>query len=166
MFFLLYSSVALHLRIWLIIYYQIFLIISKSKTYSEKSWAMYQIIRLFRFSMIYSVFFLRFSLTVAVTNPTFYCSLLWNINISQDMFKQHNFFFSQLELLSRDFQPPLTFALPDHTRFSLIDFPLHLPLELLGVDSCITVLELIMLEQKVRECPLLSCCLQALEVLY
>ncbi|XP_069988793.1 MAP kinase-activating death domain protein isoform X4 [Penaeus vannamei] len=54
----------------------------------------------------------------------------------------------ELELLSRDFQPPLTFALPDHTRFSLIDFPLHLPLELLGVDSCITVLELIMLEQK------------------
>ncbi|XP_047475674.1 MAP kinase-activating death domain protein-like isoform X11 [Penaeus chinensis] len=54
----------------------------------------------------------------------------------------------ELELLSRDFQPPLTFALPDHTRFSLIDFPLHLPLELLGVDSCLTVLELIILEQK------------------
>ena len=58
--------------------------------------------------------------------------------------------FLQLELLPREQHPCVTFALPDHTRFSLIDFPLHLPLELLGVDQCITVLQLIMLEQKVR----------------
>ncbi|XP_068225676.1 MAP kinase-activating death domain protein-like isoform X1 [Palaemon carinicauda] len=55
----------------------------------------------------------------------------------------------ELELLPKELHSPLTFALPDHTRFSLIDFPLHLPLELLGVDSCLTVLELIMMEQKV-----------------
>ncbi|XP_066959628.1 MAP kinase-activating death domain protein isoform X7 [Macrobrachium rosenbergii] len=55
----------------------------------------------------------------------------------------------ELELLSKELHSPITFALPDHTRFSLIDFPLHLPLELLGVESCLTVLELIMLEQKV-----------------
>ncbi|KAK7085996.1 MAP kinase-activating death domain protein, partial [Halocaridina rubra] len=55
----------------------------------------------------------------------------------------------ELELLPRELHYPLTFALPDHTRFSLIDFPLHLPLELLGVESCLRVLELIMLEQKV-----------------
>lgn len=38
----------------------------------------------------------------------------------------------ECELLSTSFQDPLLFALPDHTRFSLVDFPLHLPLELLG----------------------------------
>lgn len=101
--------------------------------------------------------FWRFSLTLAITNLCFFSSFLWNVKISQDMYKLHkHIFFPQLELLSRDFQPPLTFALPDHTRFSLIDFPLHLPLELLGVDSCITVLELIMLEQKVRECSMFT----------
>lgn len=47
-------------------------------------------------------------------------------------------------------ESPMLFALPDHTRFSLVDFPLHLPLELLGVDLCIRVLTLIMLENKVR----------------
>ena len=56
---------------------------------------------------------------------------------------------SQIELLSPDLHRPLTFALPDHTRFSLIDFPLHLPLELLGVDVCLQVLTLIILEYKV-----------------
>ena len=35
--------------------------------------------------------------------------------------------------------PPLIFALPDFTRFSLCDFPLHLPLELLGVNKCLQV---------------------------
>lgn len=33
----------------------------------------------------------------------------------------------------------LTFALPDSTRFSLCDFPLHLSLELLGVSKCLQV---------------------------
>ncbi|KAK3861391.1 hypothetical protein Pcinc_032642 [Petrolisthes cinctipes] len=55
----------------------------------------------------------------------------------------------ELELLPKELHAPLTFALPDHTRFSMVDFPLHLPLELLGVDSCIKVLLLIILEQKV-----------------
>ena len=31
----------------------------------------------------------------------------------------------------------LTFALPDKQRLSLCDFPLHLPLELLGVSRCL-----------------------------
>ena len=47
--------------------------------------------------------------------------------------------------------PPLVFALPEHTRFSLVDFPLHLPLELLGVDTCLKVITCIMLENKVRQ---------------
>lgn len=38
----------------------------------------------------------------------------------------------EVEILSPSVHPPLAFALPDHTRFSLVDFPLHLPLELLG----------------------------------
>jgi hypothetical protein len=56
-------------------------------------------------------------------------------------------FILQIETLPNE--PPMLFALPDHTRFSLVDFPLHLPLELLGVDLCIRVLTLIMLENKV-----------------
>ncbi|XP_018646720.1 map-kinase activating death domain protein,putative [Schistosoma mansoni] len=43
----------------------------------------------------------------------------------------------------------LIFALPDKTRLTLIDFPLHLPLELLGMETCLKVLTAIMLEQKV-----------------
>ncbi|XP_017780292.1 PREDICTED: MAP kinase-activating death domain protein isoform X2 [Nicrophorus vespilloides] len=54
-----------------------------------------------------------------------------------------------LEVLSPSVYEPLVFALPDHTRFSLVDFPLHLPLELLGVDTCLKVLTLILLENKV-----------------
>lgn len=38
----------------------------------------------------------------------------------------------QVEVLSPTVHAPLLFALPDHTRFTLVDFPLHLPLELLG----------------------------------
>lgn len=38
----------------------------------------------------------------------------------------------ECELLSASMHESLLFALPDHTRFSLVDFPLHLPLELLG----------------------------------
>lgn len=55
----------------------------------------------------------------------------------------------QVEILSPTLHPALIFALPDHTRFSLVDFPLHLPLELLGVDICLKVLMLILLENKV-----------------
>ena len=55
----------------------------------------------------------------------------------------------EVELLPRHIQPPLTFALPEKSRFSLLDFPLHLPLELLGVDTCLKVLTCILLENKV-----------------
>ncbi|XP_054268868.1 MAP kinase-activating death domain protein isoform X4 [Macrosteles quadrilineatus] len=54
----------------------------------------------------------------------------------------------EVEVLSPRIHPPLVFALPDHTRFSLVDFPLHLPLELLGVETCLKVLTLILLENK------------------
>lgn len=55
------------------------------------------------------------------------------------------------KVLPPDMMPlPLEFALPDHTRFSLVDFPLHLPLELLGVDAVTRILAAIMLEYKVR----------------
>ncbi|XP_033645773.1 MAP kinase-activating death domain protein-like isoform X6 [Asterias rubens] len=56
---------------------------------------------------------------------------------------------TRLEIQLLETQQPMVFALPDHTRFSLADFPLHLPLELLGVDTCLKVLTLIMLENKV-----------------
>ncbi|KAM8721000.1 hypothetical protein ACLKA7_006953 [Drosophila subpalustris] len=55
----------------------------------------------------------------------------------------------EVEVLSPTVHEPLLFALPDHTRFSLVDFPLHLPLELLGVETCLKVWTLIILENKV-----------------
>uniref|UniRef100_A0A1I8P2U7 MAP kinase-activating death domain protein n=1 Tax=Stomoxys calcitrans TaxID=35570 RepID=A0A1I8P2U7_STOCA len=55
----------------------------------------------------------------------------------------------EVGILSPTVHDPLLFALPDHTRFSLVDFPLHLPLELLGVETCLKVWTLIMLENKV-----------------
>ncbi|XP_035738166.1 MAP kinase-activating death domain protein-like isoform X8 [Vespa mandarinia] len=55
----------------------------------------------------------------------------------------------EIEIVSSIIQPSLCFALPDHTRFSLVDFPLHLPLELLGVEICLKVLTLILLENKI-----------------
>jgi len=61
----------------------------------------------------------------------------------------HCFVLLQVPLLPVELHHPLVFALPDHTRFSLVDFPLHLPLELLGVDTCLRVLSCIMLEHKV-----------------
>ncbi|XP_069479248.1 MAP kinase-activating death domain protein isoform X32 [Ambystoma mexicanum] len=54
-----------------------------------------------------------------------------------------------VEILPQELQPALTFALPEPSRFSLVDFPLHLPLELLGVDACLQVLSCILLEHKV-----------------
>uniref|UniRef100_A0A4W4GZF7 MAP kinase-activating death domain protein n=1 Tax=Electrophorus electricus TaxID=8005 RepID=A0A4W4GZF7_ELEEL len=54
-----------------------------------------------------------------------------------------------VEVLPPELQPALTFALPDSSRFGLVDFPLHLPLELLGVDACLQVLGCILLEHKV-----------------
>ncbi|XP_035824413.1 MAP kinase-activating death domain protein isoform X1 [Aplysia californica] len=55
----------------------------------------------------------------------------------------------EVHVLPKELQPPLMFALPDNTRFSLVDFPLHLPLELLGVETCLKALTAIMLEHKV-----------------
>uniref|UniRef100_A0A1I8JLU7 MAP kinase-activating death domain protein n=1 Tax=Macrostomum lignano TaxID=282301 RepID=A0A1I8JLU7_9PLAT len=54
----------------------------------------------------------------------------------------------QLTVLPEADYPPLVFALPDRSRLSLADFPLHLPLELLGVDTCLRVLTCILLENK------------------
>lgn len=56
-----------------------------------------------------------------------------------------------VEVLPPELQPALTFALPDSSRFCLVDFPLHLPLELLGVDACLQVLSCILLEHKVKK---------------
>ncbi|VDO98239.1 unnamed protein product [Heligmosomoides polygyrus] len=55
----------------------------------------------------------------------------------------------QLEVMPSDISPIFEFALPDHTRFSLVDFPLHLPFELLGIDAAVRILAAIMLEFKV-----------------
>ncbi|KAM9410071.1 LOW QUALITY PROTEIN: MAP kinase-activating death domain protein [Pholidichthys leucotaenia] len=54
-----------------------------------------------------------------------------------------------VEVLPSELKRPLTFALPDNSRFMLVDFPLHLPLELLGVDACLQVLSCVPLEHKV-----------------
>uniref|UniRef100_A0A3Q2YBG8 MAP kinase-activating death domain protein n=1 Tax=Hippocampus comes TaxID=109280 RepID=A0A3Q2YBG8_HIPCM len=54
-----------------------------------------------------------------------------------------------VEVLPSEMKRPLTFALPDNSRFSMVDFPLHLPLELLGVDACLQVLSCVLLEHKV-----------------
>ncbi|XP_019657737.1 MAP kinase-activating death domain protein isoform X30 [Ailuropoda melanoleuca] len=54
-----------------------------------------------------------------------------------------------IEVLPQELQQALTFALPDPSRFTLVDFPLHLPLELLGVEACLQVLTCILLEHKV-----------------
>ncbi|XP_068167255.1 MAP kinase-activating death domain protein isoform X4 [Antennarius striatus] len=54
-----------------------------------------------------------------------------------------------VEVLPYELKRPLTFALPDNSRFSMVDFPLHLPLELLGVDACLQVLSCVLLEHKV-----------------
>uniref|UniRef100_A0A8C7X6N5 MAP kinase-activating death domain protein n=1 Tax=Oryzias sinensis TaxID=183150 RepID=A0A8C7X6N5_9TELE len=54
-----------------------------------------------------------------------------------------------VEVLPHELKRALTFALPDNSRFTLVDFPLHLPLELLGVDACLQVLSCVLLEHKV-----------------
>lgn len=54
-----------------------------------------------------------------------------------------------VEVLPQELKRPLTFALPDNSRFCMVDFPLHLPLELLGVDACLQVLSCVLLEHKV-----------------
>ncbi|XP_034536284.1 MAP kinase-activating death domain protein isoform X5 [Notolabrus celidotus] len=54
-----------------------------------------------------------------------------------------------VEVLPQELKRALTFALPDNSRFAMVDFPLHLPLELLGVDACLQVLSCVLLEHKV-----------------
>ncbi|ETN71365.1 DENN domain protein [Necator americanus] len=56
-------------------------------------------------------------------------------------------------VMPSDISPIFEFALPDHTRFCLVDFPLHLPFELLGVDTAVRVLAAIMLEFKLLLAP-------------
>ena len=72
----------------------------------------------------------------------------------------------ELEVVDRRYGPLLIFALPDLTRLSLCDFPIHLPLELLGVDLALQVLTLVLLERKVclhsRDLNSLSLCVLAL----
>ena len=67
----------------------------------------------------------------------------------------------EVELLPRHIQPPLTFALPEKSRFSFLDYPIHLPLELLGVETCLKILTCILLEHKVV---LQSCDYNALSI--
>ena len=57
----------------------------------------------------------------------------------------------EVHLHSPDSYPPLTFAMPELNRFSLVDFPIHIPLELLGVETCLKVLTCILLEHKVSD---------------
>ena len=56
----------------------------------------------------------------------------------------------EVQLHSPSTYPPLIFAAPESNRFPLIDFPIHIPLELLGVETCLKVLTCILLEHKVR----------------
>uniref|UniRef100_A0A8C2YVX3 MAP kinase-activating death domain protein n=1 Tax=Cyclopterus lumpus TaxID=8103 RepID=A0A8C2YVX3_CYCLU len=58
-----------------------------------------------------------------------------------------------VEVLPHELKRALTFALPDNSRFSMVDFPLHLPLELLGVDACLQVLSCVLLEHKLLLAP-------------
>ncbi|CAI2355571.1 unnamed protein product [Caenorhabditis sp. 36 PRJEB53466] len=55
----------------------------------------------------------------------------------------------QIEVMPQDLSQVFEFALPDHTRFTLIDFPLHIPFELLGIDMALRVLTAAMLEFKI-----------------
>ncbi|XP_031564947.1 MAP kinase-activating death domain protein-like isoform X2 [Actinia tenebrosa] len=54
-----------------------------------------------------------------------------------------------MELLCPETYPSLLFSSPENSRLPLIDFPVHIPLELLGVETCLKVLTCILLEQKV-----------------
>ncbi|UMM38752.1 hypothetical protein L5515_016107 [Caenorhabditis briggsae] len=55
----------------------------------------------------------------------------------------------QIEVMPMDLSQIFEFALPDHTRFTLIDFPLHIPFEILGIDLALRVLTAAMLEFKI-----------------
>ena len=55
----------------------------------------------------------------------------------------------EVQLHSPSTYPPLIFAAPESNRFPLIDFPIHIPLELLGEEARLNVLTCISLEHKV-----------------
>ncbi|VDD91121.1 unnamed protein product [Enterobius vermicularis] len=55
----------------------------------------------------------------------------------------------QLEVMPTSLMPILEFTMPDHTRFFLVDFPLHILFELLGVKDAIRIISAVMLEYKV-----------------
>uniref|UniRef100_A0A158R4P6 MAP kinase-activating death domain protein n=1 Tax=Syphacia muris TaxID=451379 RepID=A0A158R4P6_9BILA len=55
----------------------------------------------------------------------------------------------QLEIMPLGMMPTLEFTMPDHTRFPLVDFPLHILFELLGVKDAIRIISAVMLEYKV-----------------
>ncbi|EFO96870.1 CRE-AEX-3 protein [Caenorhabditis remanei] len=55
----------------------------------------------------------------------------------------------QIEVMPIDLSQVFEFALPDHTRFTLIDFPLHIPFEILGIEMALRVLTAAMLEFKI-----------------
>uniref|UniRef100_A0A5S6Q1S7 MAP kinase-activating death domain protein n=1 Tax=Trichuris muris TaxID=70415 RepID=A0A5S6Q1S7_TRIMR len=54
-----------------------------------------------------------------------------------------------LKVLPTELHEPVVFALPNHVRFSLADFPVYLLFELLGPEAAFTVILCILLEQKV-----------------
>ncbi|KAL3316837.1 hypothetical protein Ciccas_004516, partial [Cichlidogyrus casuarinus] len=76
---------------------------------------------------------------------------------------------TSLNVIQCDGSEELAFASPDKTRLTLIDFPLHLPLELLGAETCLHVLSAVMLEQKVvlqsKDYNALTMCVMALTTL-
>ncbi|KRX75297.1 MAP kinase-activating death domain protein [Trichinella sp. T6] len=77
----------------------------------------------------------------------------------------------ELQVLPPDISEVMTFALPNYTRFTLVDFPLYLLIELLGSENAMTVLLCIMLENKVlfqsRDYNAVSLCvLAAINLLY
>ncbi|OAF71711.1 Connecdenn 2 [Intoshia linei] len=74
---------------------------------------------------------------------------LWIINLLNTHSPIPNVSKIQMDLLPQSIGNTLVFASPDITRFELIDFPFHIPFELIGVEKCITILKLILFEQKI-----------------
>lgn len=54
-----------------------------------------------------------------------------------------------LSIHPKDIMKPLLFAQPEKSRLSLFDFPLHLPIQLLGVARALRILVCLLMEQKV-----------------
>ncbi|KAF6773584.1 hypothetical protein AHF37_07676 [Paragonimus kellicotti] len=54
-----------------------------------------------------------------------------------------------LSVQPKSMMKPMIFALPDKSRLPLVDFPLHLPIQLLGIARTLRILVCLLLEQKV-----------------